>query len=216
MLFELKKYYPDYVLTIKDIRELLDVNSMELRRVYLKALQINDNFALETCDEKTLEQYEDLVSIYPTPGETIENRKRDVYMVLNLHLPYSLPVLRENLNTLLTKDGYELIVNYNAQTISVIVFRLLGANQKTVKIVEKLLLQMSPSHLGTSATLGNKWEGDTNEYYGCANSIATIYETHTTYTPEHPPATWEDVLNDYGTGGDVYNSEKTWKQIYYG
>lgn len=213
---DLKEYLPPIFSGIVDLEQILESESIELRRLLEFILLVQNNFTIETADSDTLREWEDLLGITYDPNSSLEFRRQQIYLQITLFVPYTIETLKEKLNLLLTKDGYEIITNLNAQTLSVIVFRLLGANQKTVNIVEKLLLLMPPSHLGTSATLGNKWEGDTNEYYGCASSVATIYETHTTYTPENPPATWEDVLNDYGTWGDVYNSGKTWKQIYYG
>ena len=112
MLFDLKKHYPQFIVDIKDIANILEVNGIELRRLYLQAIQVNSNFAIETCDLATIEQWEELLSIYPTPEETIEDRRKNIYAAINSQSPYDINVLKGKLNSMLGIDGYELHINY--------------------------------------------------------------------------------------------------------
>ncbi len=179
MLFDLRQYYPDYINEIKDINEILQVDSMELRRIYIKMQQVNNNFTVENCDDDTLSQYETILSIYPSSDETIKQRKENVYTELNRHLPYTIETLKELLNSILTEKGYRLTIDHAQQKINVIVFALDGIGISMVKTIETLLLKIPPAHLGILVTLGIEINTTPSEYY------ATVYTNSSRYTIEY-------------------------------
>lgn len=214
---KLRKLFPKYYDNILEIDELCKCYAWLLDTLVACVNQyINNIFLTDDASIDYIEELEGFYEIVPKEGYTKENRIAYIKSRYSDRVPYDIIRLSQIVSGILGNDFYTIIESYAER----ILYINLDADKLTdltnIRVISEVIKQIVPAHIKYIVGIILDVDANSNEYYGCASSVATIYETHTTYTPENPPATWEDVLNDYGTWGDVYNSGKTWKQIYYG
>lgn len=106
------KYYPPWFRRILDFQALCQTEKAELDAMAEAMDQIHKNLFVQTMDEGTTAQWEAILRILPTPGETLEFRRLRVLNRLALQPPFTLPFLKEKLAELFGAGHYKAWVDY--------------------------------------------------------------------------------------------------------
>lgn len=72
-----------------------------------------------TTTKTAIKRYEDMLGIVAKGTDTLEDRRFRVLAIYNKQLPYTRIVLEQNLTTFCGKDGYELILDYVGNVLTV-------------------------------------------------------------------------------------------------
>lgn len=136
-------YLPDFMTELKEMKAILDSMNPQMKKLYADLeLVLNTNF-IQTCNEKGIERYEQMLGIENNPSFSLEDRKFLVLSYFNSELPYTKVTLNSKLETLCGKDCYW--VEYPEAGIIKVRIGLSAKNMYDQ--VEKLLKRILPANL---------------------------------------------------------------------
>ena len=105
---ELKSYLPDFLQNYKELYEILQTQNPEIQALEDLTETIKDNLFILYCDEQGIEKFEKMLELKALDGDTLDNRKFRILSKWNNAILYTTQALRQKLETLCGKDGYEL------------------------------------------------------------------------------------------------------------
>lgn len=138
------KYYPHWFRRILDFQALCYTEKQELQFLAEAMDQIHKNLFVQTMDEGTTAQWEEILRILPLPGEDLEFRRLRVLNRLALHPPFTLIFLREKLDLIFGPGNYEIEVDYPNYTLYI---ESAVENQQYFSEVSALLNIIKPCHI---------------------------------------------------------------------
>lgn len=101
------------------------------------------NFFIQTCDEDTIEQYEQIFGILPQAGDTMEYRRERILQIFSTEAPFDINYLNDRLKDLFGTD-YQMFVS-PAQ--SRLLIQLTSERYGAVTLLYDLLLSIVPAHI---------------------------------------------------------------------
>ena len=101
---------PPVYQAIKDMYAYARTLDTELRESLVNMAAVRTNFFIQTCDEQTLQDWENLLGISSYTGETIEERRQFVLMYLNNRFPTSESYIRHVMDMMFGSEHYQLTV----------------------------------------------------------------------------------------------------------
>ncbi len=107
---DLVNYLPDFLQSYKELTAALQAQDSEIQRMEDITETIKNSSFILYCDIWGIERFENMLGIKPLDGDTLENRRFRILSSWNNSVPYTIRTLRENLEILCGKDGYELAV----------------------------------------------------------------------------------------------------------
>lgn len=111
------KYYPHWFRRILDFQYLCRSEGDELRLMAEAMDLVHKNLFVQTMDEGTCAQWEEILRILPAPDEDLEFRRLRVLNRLSLRPPFTLIFLREKLDLLFGPGKYTVEVDYPNYTL---------------------------------------------------------------------------------------------------
>jgi len=138
------QYYPPWFRRILDFQALCQTEKAELDAMAEAMDQIRKNLFVQTMDEGTTAQWEEILRILPLPGEDLEFRRLRVLNRLALHPPFTLIFLREKLDLIFGPGNYEIEVDYPNYTLYI---ESAVENQQYFSEVSALLNIIKPCHI---------------------------------------------------------------------
>lgn len=111
------QYYPRWFREILDFQSLCYTERQELNVLAEAMDRIRRNLFVQTMDEGTAAQWETILRILPTPGETLEFRRLRVLNRLALRPPFTLNFLRQKLDVIFGPGNWEVEVDYPNYTL---------------------------------------------------------------------------------------------------
>lgn len=160
---------PTYFRQIIEFQEILRAHGSALDTLDANAMQIAANNYISTCDEETLEMWENLLNIAVRYGDTLDFRRDRVLQKFNTIVPFSIGFLNERLTNLFGADGYTLSLNYSTQTLTI---KVTSDRYGAVDLLYDLLWDIIPAHLKIVAN-----QETTNNVGGCklyASAFAAV------------------------------------------
>lgn len=113
------QYYPHWFRRILDFQALCHTEGEELRFLSEAMEQIHKNLFVQTMDEATCAQWEDILRIARTPGEDLEFRRLRVLNRLSLRPPFTMIFLKEKLDLIFGPGNYVVEVDYPNFTLCI-------------------------------------------------------------------------------------------------
>ncbi len=98
---------------IKDMYAYARSLDTELREALVNMIRVRTNFFIQTCDEETIEYWENLLEIPLYGVESLDDRRQLILLYLNNRYPTSEPYVRHVLATLFGENGYSLEIDQN-------------------------------------------------------------------------------------------------------
>lgn len=137
-------YLPPVFHEVKEMIEIAKVENPVLGELWQEIENaLLDQFIL-TATERGIKRYEDMLHINVMATDDLETRRFRLLARFNEQAPYTRPVLRLLLNSLLGEDGYELTINGAEKTLKVRV-------ELTVKgmfeAVEEMVDRVTPQNM---------------------------------------------------------------------
>lgn len=115
----IRDYVPSIYKDVTEMEAIVDVNDglIDNEEAILDDLE-NSQFIV-TAPEHAIREYEKLLNIYPLNTDSIEFRRVRIMNRLSMTPPFSLPYLREKLDTIIGVGKYSCYVNYDDYTLYV-------------------------------------------------------------------------------------------------
>ena len=135
---------PPYFQAVYEYQVLMDVERAELETAKRSLEQIKKNLYVQTCDDSTLREYEQLLGIVRERGAAMEYRRRMILSRMNQQLPYSLPKLKEILDAALGRQWYELEIRYGIYELELDV---IDQSYQVLKNIQAMVEEIIPAHL---------------------------------------------------------------------
>lgn len=115
----IREYVPAIYKDVVEMETIVDINDelLDTEELFLDDLE-NSQFIV-TAPEHAIKEYEKLLNIYPLNTDSIEFRRVRIMNRLSMTPPFSLPYLREKLNTIIGESKYNCYVDYDEYTLFV-------------------------------------------------------------------------------------------------
>lgn len=137
-------YLPPYLTVYKEIKAIMEAEQPEFEIVWPQAENVlNDQFV---SDSSTIgiERMEKILGIIPKKTDTLDERKFRILVKLNEQLPYTLPVLKQQLKRMCGENGYRLILSADKYLLNV---KLALGNENNYQDVCDMLRRVVPANM---------------------------------------------------------------------
>lgn len=188
---------PDYFRLIIEFQAILKAHGYALDDLDATAIQIAANNYIPTCDADTLTYWERLLDISYQVGDTLEYRRDRVLQKFNTIVPFSIGFLNDRLTGLFGTDGYTLLIDYPAQTLTI---EITSDRYGAVNLLYDLLWDIVPAHLQVIAN-----QETTNNIGGSRLYIAGAMLTTKIITV--PSINYRDIPADLNIAGFTVSSK---------
>lgn len=148
-------YLPPYLTTYKEIRAIMDAEQPELELAWSYAEDALNNQFVQDSSLTGVLRMEAILGIVPKTTDTLEERKFRILVKLNEQLPYTLPVLEEQLKRTCGENGYRLILNADKYLLNV---KLALSNENNYQDVSDMLRRVVPANMVISVQMFNTQE----------------------------------------------------------
>ncbi len=115
----IKQYLPEKVQEIKEIGTVAKVYDDNLSKLWGVFDGIYANKFLDSLDAYGCERHEKILGIVPEAGDTLVDRRRRIKGYYSSNLPYTVPKLKEVLNSMCGVDRYELYIDRELGIVTV-------------------------------------------------------------------------------------------------
>ena len=143
-------YLPEVLQDVRELRAVMDTEQEELARAWDAGTQALDDQFVETAAQSGVSRWERILDITPKAGDSLQDRRFRILARLNEQLPFTLPMLRQQLESLCGADGYWITLDGNAYRLKVQVALKAKSNFQDV---EQLLRRVAPANLEVQYTL---------------------------------------------------------------
>lgn len=109
----IKEYVPSIYKDVVEMETIIETDDklLDLEEGFLDDLE-NSQFVM-TASERAIREYENLLNIIPKNTDTIEFRRLRIINRLSMTPPFSLPYLRQKLDTIIGVGKYNCYLNYD-------------------------------------------------------------------------------------------------------
>jgi hypothetical protein len=112
-------YLPDVLKEVRELKLILQSEQVEVESLW-DALEkaLNDQFVLDSTENGVL-RWEKILKITPKATDSLDARKFRILTRLNEQLPYTMAILKQQLNALCGSDGYSIKLYNDTYTLEV-------------------------------------------------------------------------------------------------
>lgn len=176
---DLTAYLPPVLRRVRELREITALETPVMQALWDAAeTAMNDQF-LSTAGKTGLASRERLLSITPSPGDTVEDRRFRLMTLYGSDTPYTRRRLEAMLAALLGADGYQ--IRYLTAGHAVKVGVALKARSRVDSVVELLERTLPYNMVFSVEVLFNRWRKLSPRLWG-----------------ELAPLTWRDLQEKEG------------------
>lgn len=152
---DILNYLPAILHEIKELQTVAEMENPTLEKVWdFVESALNNQFVL-LADERGIARHEKILSIKAGATEDVETRRFRVLSRYQEQAPYTYPVLKELLNSLLGEGKYEMTRNVAEKWLKV---RMELTVSRQFEVVEMLLERVTPQTLVLTVELRyNQW-----------------------------------------------------------
>lgn len=141
---DILSYLPPILHEIKELQRIASLENPSLERVWeLTESLLNNQFIL-TLDERGASRYEKILGLVAGESESLETRRFRILSRYQEQAPYSYPVLKQLLDSLLGEGKYELTRSTSEKWVRV---KLELTVSRQFEIVEVLLERVTPQNM---------------------------------------------------------------------
>ena len=137
-------YLPPVFSEVYEMQAAAQGENSELNLLWQGAEDLMNDQFISSATENGVSRWEKMLLLSPGDTDTLPERKFRVQSAMSGRLPFTIWVLREQLDSLCGADGYELTVDYGNYKVTVL---LALAAQNEFDAVTELLQKMLPANL---------------------------------------------------------------------
>ena len=137
-------YLPPVFSEVYEMQAAAQGENSELNLLWQGAEDLMNDQFIDSATENGVSRWEKMLLLSPGDTDTLPERKFRIQSAMSGRLPFTIWVLREQLDSLCGADGYELTVDYGNYKVTVL---LALAVQNEFDAVTELLQKMLPANL---------------------------------------------------------------------
>lgn len=141
---DILSYLPQILYEIKELQTVADIENPTLETVWDLVESVLNNQFILTADERGINRHEKILEIKSGATETLETRKFRVMSRYQEQAPYTYPILKGLLNSLLGEGKYELTRSAVEKWVRV---KLELTVAREFEVVELLLERVTPQNM---------------------------------------------------------------------
>ena len=111
-------YFPRHIKRMEEFEDIASTYDKMLKAVWDAESSTDDNRHFDTMDAETCSYWEKLMGLTPTSEDTLADRRRAVKAGWMSNAPYTAGKLKDILTTMLTEEGYELVIDKTGKKVS--------------------------------------------------------------------------------------------------
>lgn len=143
-------YLPPVIQAMREMKAITDGQQDGISTLWdCVDAALNDQF-VDTATENGINRWEKILAITPKGTETLDSRRFRVKARLNEQLPFTIPVLNQQLETLCGEDGYSVVMERGTYILYVKVSLVAKSN---LDDVGDLLRRIVPAEIVIDLTL---------------------------------------------------------------
>jgi hypothetical protein len=145
---ELCSYLPEVIRNVREYQVLCNVQTPQVNAMW-KALEVVfDNGFLESLTEYGCQRWEKILQLTPDKSESLEIRRKNIWIRLNENLPYTFRRLVMLMDSICGKNGYTMTLYHNDYFLDVSI-QLTEQNLEShiVKQVMELFERVLPANI---------------------------------------------------------------------
>ena len=178
---KLQDYLPPILLKTYEFPLLCETEQPEIDRLHDAADAVLDAQFLSTAGEYAIQRYEKIFGVVPQDTDTLDERRFKVLTRINTQLPFSVRLLRQQLETLCGADGYKLELDGDRYTLTVKVALTAKRNQQAV---EELLADIVPANMVCTTSLLYNQHADLTRFTHAQLALLTHFEIREEVLPD--------------------------------
>lgn len=141
---DILSYLPSILHDIKELQKVSELENPSLERVWELVESILNNQFILTLDDRGASRYEKMLGLIAGESETLETRRFRILSRYQEQAPYSYPVLKQLLDSLLGEGKYELTRSTSEKWVRV---KMGLTVAREFDIVEVLLERVTPQNM---------------------------------------------------------------------
>lgn len=143
-------YLPPVVQAMREMKAIMDGQQDGLSTLWNAVQSVFDDQFVEDATENGIKRWEKILSITPKGSETLDTRRFRIKTRLNEQLPFTIPVLNQQLSTLCGAEGYSVEMEKGTYILYVKVALVAKSN---LDDVDTLLKRIVPAEIVIDLTL---------------------------------------------------------------
>lgn len=100
------EYLPDFIKDVREIKVIMETEQNEMEKLWQEVRSLIDNQFVATASKEGVARWEKILALQVKGTEDIDTRKFRILTRLNEQLPYTLPVLKQQMDSLCGRDRY--------------------------------------------------------------------------------------------------------------
>ncbi|MEQ6357895.1 putative phage tail protein [Lysinibacillus sp. M3] len=141
---DILSYLPSILHEIKELQKVSEIENPSLEQVWELVESILNNQFILTLDDRGASRYEKMLGLVAGESETLETRRFRILSRYQEQAPYSYPVLKQLLDSLLGEGKYELTRSASEKWVRV---KMELTVAREFEIVEVLLERVTPQNM---------------------------------------------------------------------
>ncbi len=146
---ELCQYLPEIVKQNREFQMLCQSETPEINKMWQAIEVVFQNSFLESLTEYGCNRWENILQMIPAKTDTLQIRRKNIWIRLNENLPYTWRRLKEIMNGLCGENGYTMELKHLEYFIEMKLFlNQHNGEENSHKLVADMLKRVLPANIG--------------------------------------------------------------------
>ena len=169
---ELCSYLPNVIKKNREFQALCNTESPQINELWRAMDVVLDNEFIESLTEYGCKRWEGILKIIPQKSETLENRRKNIWIRLNENLPYTWKRLVLLMDTICGENGYTMELHHNDYFLDVSVkLTEQNLNSHIIKQIVEMFQRVLPANIAYEKKFNYDSENAVVQV-GCFTTIA--------------------------------------------
>lgn len=174
---DLWRYLPEYLKQFPELNKLFEAEKPEFQTLVYNLNRLLNNLFIDTATSGGLDRFEQILHLYPNPGDTVEIRRSNIMAAWFSDKMYTMKTLLNRLSVLQGNDNIQLVWDEDDNYLLHVFTRLEVQGQ--VDRLHEILEEMLPADIAYESTNYIEATKEVGVYYAAGLSVTgTLFLTN--------------------------------------
>lgn len=174
---DLWRYLPEYLKQFPELDKLFEAEKPEFQTLVYNLNRLLNNLFIDTATSGGLDRFEQILHLYPNPGDTVEIRRSNIMAAWFSDKTYTMKTLLNRLSVLQGNDNIQLVWDEDDNYLLHVFTRLEVQGQ--VDRLHEILEEMLPADIAYESTNYIEVTKEVGVYYAAGLSVTgTLFLTN--------------------------------------
>lgn len=174
---DLWRYLPEYLKQFPELNKLFEAEKPEFQTLVYNLNRLLNNLFIDTATSGGLDRFEQILHLYPNPGDTVEIRRSNIMAAWFSDKMYTMKTLLNRLSVLQGNDNIQLVWDEDDNYLLHVYTRLEVQGQ--VDRLYEILEEMLPADIAYESTNYIEATKEVGVYYAAGLSVTgTLFLTN--------------------------------------